>query len=410
MKLPKLIVPVALAAIGLTSVRAQSLNAAQQLALNSLPPALAADAAAARNALAAASLAMPADPTGVMARAEALGQAELTLALARADLLARLQASPNRLNAAQLAQAVQQAAGRGGRGAAGSAGNTVSFAEAPKVLLWPNGTPGALGDAEADKPAMAIYLAPKRPDGQPRPAVVILPGGAYANVSTAGEGTQVAEWLNSMGVSAFVVRYRVSPYRYPAELDDGRRAMQLVRSRAAEFGLDPNRIGLMGFSAGGHLAAYTSTVFEPGRPEAADPVERVSSRPDFTLLIYPVISFRPEVAGTRNLNAYANSGRNLLGDSPSPELVEQLSVETRVTAQNPPTFLYHGSSDTLVAPENSFRFFLALRKAGVPAELHTYESGGHGSGISLGDPLLGTIPDLIKRWLRTRGVVTFEIP
>jgi acetyl esterase/lipase len=407
MSLFKPTVLVALAAVGLTSVRAQGLNAAQQLALNSLPPALTADVTAARNALAAASLAVPGDPAAVSGRAAALGQAELALATARADLLARLQASPNRLGPAQLAQAVQQATGRGGRGGATS---MVSFADAPKALLWPNGTPGALGDTEADKPVMAIYLAPKRADGQPVPAVVILPGGAYANVSTGGEGTPVAEWLNSMGVSAFVVRYRVSPYRHPAELDDGRRAMQLVRSRAAEFGIDANRIGLMGFSAGGHLAAYTSTVFEPGRPDAADPAERVSSRPDFTILIYPVISFRPEVAGARNLNAYANSGRNLLGDTPAPELVEAMSVETRVTAQNPPTFLYHGSSDTLVGPENSFRFFLALRKAGVPAELHTYESGVHGTGLSFGDPLLGTIPDLIKRWLRTRGVVTFEVP
>ena len=392
------------------AARAQGLNAAQSLALNSIPPALAASVTAARNALVAASLAVPADAALLARRASELAQAELAVAMGRADMLARLQASPNRLTPAQLAQTLQSVAG-GGRGGGAGAPVVVPFADAPKVPLWPNGSPGALGDADADKPVLAVYLAPKRADGQPRPAVVMAPGGGYARVSTSGgEGDATAEWFNSLGVSAFILRYRVAPYRYPAETDDGRRAMRLVRSRAAEFGIDPNRIGIMGYSAGGHLAAYTSTVFDAGDPSSADPIERASSRPDFAMLFYPVISFNTAVAGQQNLTAYASSGLNLLGANPSAELLEQLSVDTRVTANNPPTFLYHGTADTAVTSENSLRFYLALKKAGVPVELHTFESGGHATGISAGDPLRGTLPELIKTWLRVRGVVSLEIP
>lgn len=393
------------------AVRAQGYNAAQQLALNSIPLALTNAVTASRAALTAASLATPPNEFELAAKAGALFEDELALALYRADLLARLQASPNRLSAAQLAQAAQQAAGgRGGRGGAAPAGG-VAFADAPKVLLWPAGAPGALGDAEADKPFLAVYLAPRREGAPPAPAVVIAPGGGYFMVSAAGsEGTGTAQWLNSLGISAFVLRYRVSPYRQPAELDDGRRAMRLVRARAAEFGVDPKRIGMMGFSAGGHLAAYTSSVIDGGRSDDADPLERVSSRPDFAILVYPVISFNPAIAGPQNLAAYAGSGRNLLGENADPALVFRMSAETQVTAANPPTFLYHGSADTLVTPENSLRFYLALRQAGVPAELHTYENGTHGTGLGVDDPIRGTVGEVLKTWLRVRGLVSFEIP
>ena len=239
----------------------------------------------------------------------------------------------------------------------------------------------------------------------------MAPGGGYLRVSTAGgEGDGAAQWFNSLGVSAFVLLYRVAPYHYPAETDDGQRAIRLVRSRAAEFGVDPKRIGMLGFSAGGHLTAATSTIFDAGQPDASDPIDRVSSRPDFAMLMYAVISFNPEVAGPNNLTAYASSGRNLLGDTPDPALIAKMSLEAQVTSATPPTFLYNGTADTLVSPENSFRFYLALRKAGVPTEVHTFENGVHATGLSLGDPIKGTLPDLLKTWLRSRGVVSVRSP
>jgi acetyl esterase/lipase len=398
---------VALAGALSTPAFAQTLNAAQQVALNSVDPVLANAVTTARNALTAASLATAPNPTELAAHAAAVADADLALAFARAGLVARLQASPNRLNAAQLA-----AVARGGRGAVPAGQATgISFADAPKVLLWPNGTPGALGDTDADKPVLAVYLVNRPAGSPPAPAVVIAPGGGYLRVSTAGgEGDGAAQWFNSLGISAFVLRYRVTPYHYPAETDDGQRAIRLVRARAAEFGIDPNRIGMLGFSAGGHLTAATATIFDTGKPDAADPVDRVSSRPDFAMLMYAVISFNPEVAGPNNLTAYASSGRNLLGDNPDPELVKQMSLETRVTKDTPPTFLYNGTADTLVASENSFRFYNALRKAGVPTEVHTFENGVHATGLSLNDPLKGLLPELLKTWLRVRGVVSFEIP
>ena len=402
-----------LVTLGLTLaplVQAQNFNAAQQIALGSISPGLTAAVTAARSALATASLASPADAFEIEARAAKLGDAELALALARASVVARIQASPNRLSPQQLALATEQSTGRGGRGGGGSP-VTVPFANASKIILWPSGAPGALGDADADKPVLAMYLVKREPGAAPVPAVVIAPGGGYFRVSTSGnEGDNAAEWFNSLGISAFVLRYRVAPYHYPVEIEDGQRAMRVVRARAAEFGVDPNRIGMLGFSAGGHLAAAAATIASPGLPDAADSVDRVSSRPDFSVLMYPVISFNPEVAGAQNLAAYAASGRNLLGENPAPELVEKMSLETRVTSGTPPTFLYHGTSDTLVTPDNSLRYYMALRKAGVPAELHTAEKGVHATGLSLNDPIRGTLAELLKIWLRERGIVEVEIP
>ncbi len=389
---------------------AQNFNAAQQIALNSVNPTLVNAATAARNALAAAAWNVPVNRVELAAKADALRDADLTLALARADLLARLQASPNKLNPAQLATARQNAA-TGGRGGAGPPPAKIPFASAPKILLWPNGAPGALGNADADKPLLAAYLVKRAPGEPPAPAVVIAPGGAYLRVSTTGgEGDSTAEWFNSIGVSAFVLLYRVAPYHYPAETDDGKRAIRLVRARAAEFGVDPNRIGMLGFSAGGHLTGATATIFDAGQPNSPDPIERVSSRPDFAILMYAVLVFAPDVAGPNPLTAYASSGRNLLGDNPDPKLIDDMSIEKRVTAASPPMFLYNGTADTLVPPENAFRVYNALRKAGVPTEVHTAENGAHATGISLGDPIRGALPDLLKTWLRLRGIVSADIP
>jgi acetyl esterase/lipase len=213
------------------------------------------------------------------------------------------------------------------------------------------------------------------------------------------EGRQVAAYLNAMGVTAFVLKYRLGPrYRHPIQLGDAQRAIRLARSRAVEFGVRPDRIGMMGFSAGGHLTATAGTHFSDGAADAADAVDRVSSRPDFLILGYPVVSFDPAVA-------HMGSRRNLLGDNPDPKLVEDLSNELRVSAQTPPTFLFHTNADTGVVPENSVRFYLALRQAKVPAEMHIFENGPHGVGLALGDPALAEWPRLLSNWMRGRGLL-----
>jgi acetyl esterase/lipase len=201
-------------------------------------------------------------------------------------------------------------------------------------------------------------------------------------------------------VTAFVLKYRLGPrYRHPVEIGDAQRAIRMVRARAAEFGLNADRIGMMGFSAGGHLTATAGTRFDAGRPDAPDPIDRVSSRPDFLVLGYPVISFDPAIA-------HSGSVRNLLGDTPDSKLLEELSADTRVTNQTPPTFLFHTDADTGVVAENSVRFYLALRRAKVPAEMHIFEKGPHGVGLAMNDPALSAWPTLLTTWLRGRGLLT----
>jgi acetyl esterase/lipase len=263
-------------------------------------------------------------------------------------------------------------------------------------LLWPSGAPGALGDADADKPTLFPYLVPAgRGTGA---AVVVCPGGGYQNLAMEKEGSDVARWLNSLGVSAFVLRYRLGPkYHHPIELGDAQRAIRTLRSKAVEYRLSPDRIGIMGFSAGGHLASSAGTHFDAGDSAASDPIDRVSSRPDFLILCYPVISFLNYI--------HQGSKRNLLGDNPDPKLVESMSSEMAVTAQTPPTFLFHTNADTGVPPENSVLFYMALRKAGVPAEIHIYERGPHGVGLAPTDEALSTWPQRLAAWLRVRGLL-----
>jgi acetyl esterase/lipase len=266
-----------------------------------------------------------------------------------------------------------------------------------EVPLWENGAPGALGDTDADKPTITIYRASRNPVGT---AVIVAPGGGYSALAMDHEGRQVASWFNAMGISAFVLKYRLGPrYHHPIELGDAQRAIRFVRSRAQEFGVPIDRIGMMGFSAGGHLTSTAGTHFDAGKPDAADPVDRVSSRPDFLILGYPVISFDPAIA-------HAGSVRNLLGDKPDPTLIADLSNELRVTSETPPTFLFHTTSDPGVPVENSVRFYLALVKAKVPAEMHLFANGPHGVGLALGDPELSLWPTLLTNWLRARGLLT----
>lgn len=266
-----------------------------------------------------------------------------------------------------------------------------------EMLLWENGAPGALGQAETDKPTITAYRAPRGSSGT---AIIVAPGGGYGALAIEHEGRQEAYWFNAMGITAFVLKYRLGPrYHHPIELGDAQRAIRTVRARAAEFNILPNRIGMMGFSAGGHLTATAGTHFDAGKPDAADPIDRVSSRPDFLILGYPVISFDPAVT-------HAGSVRNLLGDNPDPKLIEDLSNDLRVTAQTPPTFLFHTTNDNGVPVENSVRFYLALRKARVPVEMHLFENGPHGVGMALNDPSLSVWPSLLMNWLRAHGLLT----
>lgn len=267
-------------------------------------------------------------------------------------------------------------------------------AEPETILLWPDGAPGALGKEDGDRPTLTIYRA-RQPSGA---SVIVAPGGGYGALASNHEGRQVANLLNAAGVTAFVLKYRLGPrYHHPIELGDAQRAIRFVRARAQEFGLASDRIGMMGFSAGGHLTATAGTHFDAGKADASDPIDRVSCRPDFLILAYPVISFDPAIA-------HGGSVRNLLGEHPDPKLIEDLSNDLRVTPQTPPTFLFHTNADTGVLAENSVRFYLALRRNKVPAELHIFENGPHGVGLALGDPALSEWPVLLTNWLRGRGL------
>ncbi len=263
-------------------------------------------------------------------------------------------------------------------------------------LLWPDGAPGAQGSEDVDKPTLTPFLVPAgRGTGT---AVIVCPGGGYAHLATDKEGNEIARWLNSLGVSAFVLKYRLGPkYHHPIELGDAQRAIRTVRTKAAEYRVMPDRIGIMGFSAGGHLASSAGTHFDAGNSSAPDPIDRASSRPDFMVLCYPVISF----------GQYAHRGslQMLLGDHPDPKLVELMSNELQVTAQTPPTFLFHTTEDRTVPVENSVLFYLALRKAGVPAEMHIYERGPHGVGLASTDEALSSWPARLADWLRIRGLL-----
>ena len=267
--------------------------------------------------------------------------------------------------------------------------------EPQTLLLWPNGAPGALGSEDRDRPSITVYM-PANTTG-PMTAVIIAPGGGYTRLSMNNEGRAPANYFNALGIAAFVLRYRLGPqYHHPIELGDAQRAIRTVRARAVEWHIAADRIGFMGFSAGGHLASSASTHFDAGKAGAADPIDRVSSRPDFAILGYPVISFVEPWT-------HQGSKTNLLGEHPDPALARSLSSETQVTAATPPTFLYHTSADTVVPVENAVAYFLALRKAGVSAEMHVFRNGPHGTGLAQQDQALAEWPRLLANWLRVSG-------
>jgi acetyl esterase/lipase len=240
-----------------------------------------------------------------------------------------------------------------------------------------------------------------RPNGT---AVVLCPGGGYSYLSWAREGEQYAAWLSTLGVTTFILKSRLKEWGHPAPLQDVLRALRLVRSRAAEFGVDPRRIGVMGSSAGGHLAASASTLFDhaDGRTGAALD-GAVSARPDFAVLVYPVITMTDPAA-------HAGSRRALLGDAPGPALLAQMSVEQQVTAATPPTLLLHTQGDKTVPVQNSLMYFEALTRAGVPAELYVFEQGGHGIGMRDGLGNASSWPRRAEEWLRQRGLLSPKAP
>jgi acetyl esterase/lipase len=261
--------------------------------------------------------------------------------------------------------------------------------------LWEKGAPGALGHEDSDIPTLTYYPAAHAVPT----AIVVAPGGGYRGLAMNHEGRQIASWLNAIGISAFVLKYRLGPrYHHPIELGDAQRAIRLVRTHAVEYGAKPDRIGMMGFSAGGHLTSTVETHFDGGTADAPDPIDRASSRPDFAVLGYAVISFTAPYS-------HRGSAQALLGDSPDPKLLEDLSNDLHVTPQTPPTFLFSTSEDLTVPPENSVAFYLALHNAHVPAELHIFQKGPHGVGLDLGDPALGEWPTLLINWLRGLGLL-----
>ena len=258
--------------------------------------------------------------------------------------------------------------------------------------LWQNKTPGAQGQSVDDIPTLTPYLPKSNANGA---AFIVCPGGGYAHLAD-HEGGPVAEWLNSIGITAFVLKYRHGPrYQHPIPLQDAARAIRLVRSRSNEWHIDPNRIGILGFSAGGHLVSTIGTHFDAGSANATDQIDRVSSRPDLLVLIYPVISM--------GQFTHAGSKKMLLGENPSNDLVTLLSNELQVTKDTPPTFLVHTANDKAVPVENSLMFAEALRKAGVEFELHVYERGEHGFGLAPKDPILSTWTDRCAAWLHLHG-------
>jgi acetyl esterase/lipase len=265
------------------------------------------------------------------------------------------------------------------------------------ILLWPQGAPKAVGKTPADVPTLTIYLPAHNTT---KTGVLIAPGGGYSHLSMKHEGEDIAHWLNARGIAGFVLKYRLGPvYHHPIELGDAQRAMRLVRLNAADYGIAPDHIGIWGFSAGGHLAATAGTHYDAGNPQSQDVVEKQSCRPDFLILAYPVITLLVP-------NVHGSSRKFLLGDDAPQALLANLSDETQVNKDTPPTFLFATTDDGVVPVMNSVAFYTALVKAGVPAEMHLFQHGNHGSGLAEGNPQLSVWPELLIKWMRERGLAS----
>lgn len=260
-----------------------------------------------------------------------------------------------------------------------------------RIVLWPRGAPGAEGETIADVPLVEVFLPPN--DQANGAAVLVCPGGGYGFLSLENEGSQPAQWLVERGFAAFVLHYRIAPrYGHPFPLRDAQRALRTIRSRAHEWKLDDDKIGIWGFSAGGHLAASCATNWDEGQPRSSDLVEASSCRPDFAVLAYPVISFVEEWT-------HIGSRDNLIGKSFKPELAERLSPEKHVDERTPPTFLFHTTADDVVPVQNSIAFYQSLQAHNVATELHVYEDGPHGVGLAQDDAVLSTWTERLESWL-----------
>jgi len=281
-------------------------------------------------------------------------------------------------------------------------GQNNDFLGIQTIRLWAGPAPQARGDACKDIPTLTI-LAPHE-GTENGSAVIIFPGGSYMNLAANLEGRQYADWFTARGFRAFIVQYRLtsSGYVLPIPLLDARRAIQLVRSRARDYLIDPNRIVVVGSSAGGHLAALAATQFVPGNPDAADPADRVSSRPDALVLVYPWIG---AISSDTSHLSYCKIF-NLMDRCEA--LRAAYSPDLFVTKDTPPTFWYHTFDDQTVPVEQGLRFYEALVKAGVPSEAHIFPHGAHGSGMGKGDPALDQWPVLLETWLRGQGLLTKE--
>lgn len=280
----------------------------------------------------------------------------------------------------------------------GSPAATRPPAGAVKTLqLWPNGAPEALGADDRDVPKLFVYPAA---EPSTHSAVIVMPGGGYVHLAIEKEGGDEARWLSAHGVTAFVLEYRLGPrYRFPAPMLDGARAIRYVRSHAAEYGVARDAIGLWGFSAGAHLAGYLAAVHDPGAKNATDPIERVSDRPDFTIVSYGRFSFDEAIPRKTNMEG-------LLGNHPTQAMLDSISVAKLVNKTVPPCFIYATSADQTVNSLNATAFYDALKRAGVPAELHIFERGPHGTGLAQGlkkYPELALYPTLLENWMEIHG-------
>lgn len=272
-----------------------------------------------------------------------------------------------------------------------------------EIVLWPNGAPGAVGTSDGDVPKMFFYPAT---GAGPHTAVIVLPGGGYTHLAIEKEGGAEARWLNEHGVTAFVLEYRLGPrYHFPSPMLDGARAIRYVRSHATELGVPKDRIGLWGFSAGGHLASYLAAVHDAGAAGAADAIDRASDRPDFVVVSYGRFSLDESIPRATNMEG-------LLGDHPPQTMLDAVSVVKLVTKETPPFFIYSTTGDQTVSSLNATALYDALKRAGVPAELHIFERGPHGTGMAQGLKDLTELaiyPTLLANWMEMHGWMTPEI-
>ena len=280
-------------------------------------------------------------------------------------------------------------------------------AQTSVIPLWPEGVPNAKADpgperhdderiSNVSQPSLTYY--PASYDRPARTAVVICPGGGYRYLSFTREGQQYAQWLSGLGIAAFVLKSRLSDYGHPAPLQDVLRAIRTVRAHAADYGVAPDRIGVIGSSAGGHLAASAATLYDDPAGRTGAALDTVNARPDFLMLLYPVITLMPPAA-------HAGSREALLGATAAPDLVRRMSLETRVSPQTPPTLLIHTQDDGTVPVDNSVMFFQALTRAHVPAEMHIFEHGGHGMAMRAGQGTASLWPRRAEEWLRDRKLI-----